>query len=270
MPQKESLINDIKNIGVNKGDIIYIHSSLKSIGWIEDGIDTLTEAFLDALGDEGTLAVPTHTLAFVERHVPPYDPKETPTSLGAYPDAVWRHPLAKRSAHATHSSAAIGAKADFLTENHDPTNALGYDSPIYKMVRSKGKILLIGVSQISNTTVHLAESLAAPYCKLHYDSSWGDTTHTKLPDGTVKTYKQMEFPGCSSNFDQIEKYLINTGVIKFGKIGNAESRLIDAAGMIEIVCGLIRNQPDILLCDNPKCPCCPPRRKLIKEIKECQ
>jgi Aminoglycoside N3''-acetyltransferase len=270
MPQKDSLITDLKNIGVKKGDIIYVHSSMKSIGWIDDGIDTLTEAFLEVLGDEGTLAVPTHTLAFIDRGVPPFDPKETPPGLGAYPEAVWRHPLSKRSAHATHSSAAIGAKADFLTENHDPTNAMGYDSPLHRMVRSNGKILLIGVTHTSNTTVHLAESLSAPYCKLHYDSSWGDTTHTKLPDGTVKTYKQTEYPGCSSNFNQIEKHLIDADLIKFGKIGNADSRLIDAAGMVEIVCEMIKNQPDILLCDSPKCPCCPPRRKLIKEIKECQ
>ena len=266
MPRKDSLITDLKNIGVNKGDIIYVHSSLKSIGWMDDGIHTLTNAFIDVLGEEGTFAVPTHTVSFVDRGVPPFDPKETPTGLGAYPEAVWRHPSAKRSAHASHSSAAIGGKRDFLIDNHDPTNAMGYESTIHRMARSGGKILLIGVSQKSNTTVHLAESLSAPYCKLHYDSSWGARTHTKLPDGTVQIHTQTEFPGCSSNFNQIEDHLINAGLIKFGKIGNADSRLIDAGGMIEIVCGLIRKQPDILLCDNPNCPCCPPRKKLVKEI----
>ena len=270
MPDKYSLISDLQNIGVNKGDIIYVHSSMKKLGWMDDGINTLTDALLDAVGEEGTFAVPTHTLAFIDRGVPPFDPCETPAALGAFPDTVWRHPLAKRSAHATHSSAAIGKKAEYLTENHDQTNALGYDSPIYRMVRENGKILLIGVSQQANTTVHLAESLAAPYTILHYDKSWGDTTHVKFPDGTVKQFKQTEFPGCSSNFNQIEEHLINHGLITFGKIGNADSRLIDAFGMIQVVGDLIRKQPDILMCDNPNCPCCPPRRKFIKEMEKCQ
>ena len=56
---KEILITDLRRIGVNKGDIIYVHSSLKSIGWLENGADTLIEAFLVVLGDEGTLTVST-------------------------------------------------------------------------------------------------------------------------------------------------------------------------------------------------------------------
>ena len=263
---KERLINDLQNIGVKKGDIIYVHSSLKSIGWLENGPDTLTEAFLSVLGDEGTLAVPTHTLSFVDIGAPPYEPDKTPSLLGTYPNAVWQHPLAKRSGHASHSSAAIGSKAAYLTENHDPTNALGYDSPIYRMVRSGGKILLIGVTHINNTTVHLAESLAAPYCGINYDQSWGEYLHTKLPDGTVVKHKQSEFPGCSGGFNIIDEVLANKNLIKYGKIGNSDSRLVDANGMIETVTAIIRAQYDILLCKNPNCSSCPPRIKLLNNM----
>jgi molybdopterin-guanine dinucleotide biosynthesis protein len=190
-----------------------------------------------------------------------------------YPDSVCRYPLAKRSGHASHSSAAIGVKAEYLTENHDPVNAVGYDSPIYKMVRSGGKILLIGVTHTTNTTIHLAESLAAPYCRLPYNKSWGYYLHTKLPDGTIVRHKQAEFNGCSENFDiieVIEEHLAGKNLIAYGKIGDADSRLIDAGGMIEAVTAMIKAQPDILLCENPDCPSCPPRRMLVesKNIRE--
>lgn len=264
---KEKLIYDFENIGVGKGDIVYVHSSLKSIGWLENGVDTLTEAFISVLGSEGTLAVPTHTLSFMGLGAPPYEPDKTLSGLGTYPNAVWRHPHAKRSGHASHSSAAIGGIADFLTENHDPSNALGYNSPIYRMVRSGGKILLIGVTHKSNTSVHLAESIAAPYCKLHYDKSWGDYVHTKFPDGSVVEYKQSEFPGCSGGFDIIDEVLAEKNLVKYGKIGNADSRLIDARGMIETVAAMIKLQTDILLCKNPDCPCCPSRREFISNNK---
>jgi aminoglycoside 3-N-acetyltransferase len=87
---KEMLIKDFRSIGINEGDMIYVHSSLKSIGWLENGTDTLTDAFLYVLGEDGTLSVPTHTLSFIERGVPPYEPDKTLSLLGTYPNAVWR------------------------------------------------------------------------------------------------------------------------------------------------------------------------------------
>jgi len=265
---KEMLIDDLQSIGIGRGDMIYVHSSIKSIGWLENGADTLTGAFLSVLTAEGTLAVPTHTLSFVKRGVPPYEANKTPSELGMYPNAVWKHPLAKRSGHASHSSAAIGAKAKYLTENHDPTNALGYDSPVYRMVRSGGKILLIGVTHVNNTTVHLAESMAAPYCTINYDhDSWGEDLHEKLSDGSVVIHRQTEFPGCSGGFDVIDGVLSERGLIRYGKIGNADSRLVEASGMIETVTAMIRSRPDILLCKRPDCPSCPPRRRLLAALQ---
>lgn len=263
MPDKISLSQDLKNIGINKNDIIYVHSSMKSIGWLNDGIHTLTDTFINILGEDGTLIVPTHTYSFIGLSIQPYEPNITPTSLGAFPEAIRKHPLANRSWNASHSSAAIGGKTNFLIDNHDPTNALGYNSPIHRMARSGGKILLIGVSHKANTTIHLAESITKLYTHLPYNNKWGEYTHMKLPDGTVQKYKQKEYPGCSSNFDIVQEYLINNNLVSFGKIGNAYSQLIDAGGMVEIITKLIKNQPDILLCNNHDCPCCPTRKQYL-------
>ena len=260
---KDDLINDLKNIGIKKSDMIYVHSSLKSIGWLENGPDTLIEAFLSVLGKDGTLAVPTHTNSFIGLGRPPFESDNTPTYLGKFPEAVRNYPLAKRSGHASHSSAAIGSKAGFLTENHDPLDALGYDSPVYRMVRSMGKILLIGVSHKTNTTVHLAESIAGLYCELPYSKACGEYVHAKLTDGSVKEYKQVEFPGCSNGFDIIEKSLIDRNLVTLGKVGNADSKLIDADGMVKMVVEMIKEKPDILLCGWDRCTCCPPRKNLL-------
>jgi len=265
---KEKFIEDIKNIGVNAGDVLCIHSSMKKIGWIDGGIHTLTDALLDVLGDDGAFVVPTHTCSFIDLGSEPYEADKTPTGIGAFPTAVMAHPLAKRSAQASHSDAAIsrnGAKSAYLTDNHDPENALGYESPLHRISRDpNGKILLIGVTHKANTSVHLAESVAGIYTHMHYNKAWGNYVHTKLPDGTIKKYKQSEFPGCSSGFDVIEDLLIAKNLIKFGKIGNAESRLIDAGGMIAAVSDMVKKQPDVLMCSNPNCPCCPPRREFLR------
>ena len=133
---QESLACDLIRIGLVPGDMVYVHSSMKKIGWIQGGPEALVQAFLEVLGPEGTLAVPTHTLSFPGRGAEPFDAMSTPTVLGLFPEIVRRYPGALRSGHASHSSAAIGAKASFLTKGHDPCHALAEQSPLYRLCRN--------------------------------------------------------------------------------------------------------------------------------------
>jgi aminoglycoside 3-N-acetyltransferase len=59
---RKKLVEDLQGIGLQRGDLVYVHSSMKRVGWIQDGINGLTDAFLEVLGEEETLAVPTHFL----------------------------------------------------------------------------------------------------------------------------------------------------------------------------------------------------------------
>lgn len=255
------IARDLRALGPKAGDTVYVHTSMKQIGWLAHGAETLIDAFTDVLTEEGTLCVPTHTLSFNESA--PYDPTETATALGAFPDALWRDARALRSGHASHSSAAIGSKAAWLTDNHDPTHALGYDSPLHRLYRAEGRILLIGVTFRACTALHLAESLSgAPYTKLHYDASWGSRVFKRSPDGTISAYTQVEFPGCSSGFDRIMPHLPE-GCIHTGKIGAADSILVDAAPLIDTAIRLLKENPSFFLCTSEKCPCCPPRHALL-------
>lgn len=264
---QESLACDLIRIGLVPGDMVYVHSSMKKIGWIQGGPEALVQAFLEVLGPEGTLAVPTHTLSFPGRGAEPFDAMSTPTVLGLFPEIVRRYPGALRSGHASHSSAAIGAKASFLTKGHDPCHALAEQSPLYRLCRNGGRILLIGVDNTSNTSIHLAESLAEmPYTSLPYDASWGNCTAALLEDGTVHTYLQREYPGCSEQFEVLESLFEKAGIVKKGMIGNAPSRLIEAGPMLECVIHALQKNPMLLLCTDQNCPCCPARRDFMHQV----
>ena len=45
----QSLLSDIKNIGLKKDDKIIIHSSMKNVGLTKGGGDTLLDAFCDGV-----------------------------------------------------------------------------------------------------------------------------------------------------------------------------------------------------------------------------
>lgn len=260
------LAEDMHKLGIQPGDMVYAHTSLKRIGWLENGPATLTQAFMEVLGTEGTLAVPTHTLSFAGLGVEPYRADRTQSVLGAYPNALWRMPGALRSGHGSHSSAALGRQAAFLTENHDRHNALGYDSPLHRLYRSGGKVLLAGVTHRANTMIHLAEAIAGmPYVRLHYDTAWGAEVLVEQCDGTVQSYTQTEFPGCSSRFDLIEGFLWRDGMVRYGRLGGAACQLIDAAGLVDTAVEILHKKNGFFLCMDDGCPCCPARRALLAE-----
>lgn len=264
---RSQLAADLAALGLTRGDTVYVHTSMKQIGWIEGGAAALLEAFLEVLGPQGTLAVPTHTLSFPGRTPEPYIPGSTPTLLGRFPEEVRRHPRALRSGHASHSSAAIGARAAFLTEGHDPAHALGYDSPLHRLSRTGGKTLLLGVDNRANTAIHLAESLAGmPYVRLPYDASWGEETAARLPDGSIRRVRQVEYPGCSEEFERLEPCFREAGIVHTGRVGGAQARLYDTGRMVEAAQAALRRQPDMLLCAHADCPCCPARHRLMESL----
>jgi len=263
----EKIKNDLIAIGVKNGDLLYVHSSMKKVGMIDGSMNDVVKVFLNVLGDNGTLAAPVHTYSYVGRDVPPFNRIESKSTCGIFSETVRNYPGAKRSGHASHSTSAVGRLAEFITENHDPESALGYCSPLHRLYRSGGKILLLGVSQSSNTIIHLAEFLSdVPYVYKSYCEEWGDSTQEELADGAVVKYKQKKYPGCSSKFRKLNEFLTDDNKFKKGEIGNSESYLMDSKYAVDKAIELLMKSPDYFLCDHDKCPCCGPRRELLKKM----
>lgn len=52
------IADGLRKLGLKQGDVAFVHSSLSSFGYVEGGAETVVKAFLDVLGEDGTLAVP--------------------------------------------------------------------------------------------------------------------------------------------------------------------------------------------------------------------
>jgi aminoglycoside N3'-acetyltransferase len=53
------LTADLLKLGIAPGDTLFIHSSLKSLGYVEGGAAAVVRALQDAVGPQGTLLIPT-------------------------------------------------------------------------------------------------------------------------------------------------------------------------------------------------------------------
>lgn len=148
---KDRIANDIRKLGLKSGDIVNLHSAMKSIGYVESGAKTVLEAIIDVITPEGTMMVPTffmkdsiYKTCLDKDYI--FDPRVDGTILGAIPSAILRFPGVCRSIHPTHSVSAVGKHAKYITEAHHlAASTWGPDSPWDRLVKLDGKLLHIGL-----------------------------------------------------------------------------------------------------------------------------
>lgn len=141
-----------------------VFSNVQSLGIVEDGLDGIYAALLGAVGDEGTLIVPSFSYSFCRGEV--YDHSATPSAVGVFSNHVLNKEGSVRSMHPNHSFAAVGAKATEVTHYVDKSS-FGYGSVFTTMLRYDVKVLSLGV--ITNTYVHYVEHLASVPYRYHKD-----------------------------------------------------------------------------------------------------
>jgi aminoglycoside 3-N-acetyltransferase len=176
---KKRLIEDLRNAGINTGDTVMFHSSMKSIGWIVGSSVTVISALMEAVSDKGTLVMPTQSgdngepsnwsrpavpedwWQIIRDETPPFDSETTPTrGMGRIPETFRKYPNVFRSNHPTASFGAWGTNAQFVVETHPYDDPFGENSPLAKLYQLNAKILLVGIGLESITSLHYAEYLA--------------------------------------------------------------------------------------------------------------
>lgn len=261
MATAREIVNDLRSLGIPKSANLVIHSSLSSMGNIAGGANTVIEALLEVIGEEGTLVMPAFTF-------PPdsvFDPKTTRSTVGLIATTFRKRSGVLRSLHPTHSVAASGPLARHFVDGHPNATALGVDSPLHRLALAGGQILLLGVRHTSNAMIHVGEAVAqAPYLDLPYSDDFNVSIPVRTPDGTVVTVPPKENPGCSINFNVVEAPLTARGSIGYGKVAEADCQLMPATDVIDVVGQVLENDPAALLCDIDWCPFCPRARELAE------
>jgi len=252
MVSKQDIVNGLRELGLAAGDTVVVHSALSSFGEVDGGADTVVDALLEVLGAKGTLLVPTFNF---EPGV--FDHAATPSIVGKITEAVRARPNAIRSNHPTHSVTGIGPLTETVIEDHEKVDPFARGSALWKAVQVGGKILQLGVTHTTNSTIHVAEELArVPYLERQRHVG------IKQPDGSV-IYKWIRRPGCSQGFDAIDELLFERDAIREVMIGSCKARLMSGRAVVEAAMEMLREDPTSLLCSRPECGICAESRAMI-------
>ena len=222
---KNYLRNKFLQLGLKKGMNIYIHSSLSSFGYIEDGANSVITVLKDIIKD-GTIMMPTFTYAKKE-----FNLNET-CWTGKIAETFRLQENTKRSINPTHSVAVQGKYADSLAKGHEKSKApFDENSPFAKFVKLDSYILMLGTE--NNSMIHYIQNkinfphlflsrihefkfnnkiiktkLHHPKVSITYICNGNPCTDVQF---LVKMYKDLKFEG---------------RIMKTVKIGNAVCHLI--------------------------------------------
>ncbi len=273
MWSRERIAEDLRDLRVREGDAVIVHASMRAVGAMEGGADTLLAVLRALVGPEGTVMVPAFSYDRLRRlpvrETVPED-RDSPEALPGLPidpikaQAVWgghrgifaerlaEHAEAHRSPHPAFSFAAIGKNAEFLTHTAPFHYPFGSHSPIARLHQINGGVLLLGVSQSVNMGLHLAEVYA--------DVPYGRRL-ALVQDEAEEWHEMVGGPGCSAGFRKCEAVLRQARILREGYVGNAASQYLRLQPLVSMAMELLHGNPEALLCDDPHCRECVLARK---------
>lgn len=244
------------------GKIIFLHSSIKSFGYVEGGVSAIIEPFLER---DCTVVVPTfyydaivpppegtyylqngvdlrEPTTFDYHSVRPYtgcDEMITP-DMGSIPAGVLRRPDRIRGNHPICSFTAVGPEAQRIIADQAPLRVY---APYEKIVADdEAYLLLMGVDLTKATPIHYGESLA------------GRRLFRRWAKVSAHEYVETENGGCSDGFNNLAPWI--SSIERRTTVGDSRWRVYPFKPFVYAVSEAIRRNPAITHCENPFCSRC--------------
>lgn len=248
------LINGWKKLGLDIGDKVIVHSSLSSLGSVDRGPETVIKSLQETVGWSGILVMPSFTYGSS-----PFHSEKSPSVVGMVSETFRQMNDVYRSWHPSHSFCIWGKSAKNWAVIHNDYHPFADNSPIGRLYKDEGKILLIGVDHRANTMIHLAEKFTTvPYIS-------GTSLEYIDDNGNIRKVTSPWRPGCSKGFNIVDNLVRRTPSWRSTVIGKAECQIMSAIDVVSCATSLLEKDKAALLCNEPLCEWCLNAREIVEK-----
>ena len=230
-----TLSRDLRNLGIDSGDTLFIHSSFRSLGQVEGGASAVVRALEEAANPDGLILMPSFNLLDNTRlRAQTWDPETTPSTVGWLTEFFRTMPDTYRSDHYSHSVAARGRDAGAFVDSHrdrkgrsspwdlDPWGkTYGDNSPMVRAYESDAKLVMLGVTYESSTYIHLVEVLC-----------W----HRRIESDPRARYAWINRTALGAFWEE-------NGKLSRGRVGDAEGRLFSIRSYVDTLVAEVERTP---------------------------
>lgn len=246
----------LKKLGLNRGDTVYFHSCLLSLGKLveaiskEDLCQRIVDVIINIIGTEGTIVVPTFTTE-TARYGRPFDLENTACDTGVLAEFIRTKESSIRSLHPINSVTAYGVNADLICSNVAKSN-YGLDSP-YDRMRSLGtKCVNLGMDFLSNSWYHYLESI---YCVPHIYNKLLDipvfSNQKPCKDNFFASLRYLN-ANIVYNLNHFDHELLKNKFIKVEKLAAGSVSCVDVETYCKVGLNLLKLNPYAFLESTPK------------------
>lgn len=243
---KEDIKQQLSNIGVQRGMLLFVDANSSTLGYITGGIQTFIEALMETVGYDGTLVMPCFTQKnldpachgatsiqrenwdLVRDHALPFDRKlNAPDTEDEMIHQFLRNEGVLRSYHPIYSFAAWGKYAKIICDKHPLHFGMSKESPLGKLSDLNGFVLLAGCGYEACTMFQLAR----------YS---GDQLPIKILSAPIEQNNRMVWKDMldldfdNSGFEVIGEVMEERKIVKNMYINTARCRFFSAREAVNI------------------------------------
>jgi len=240
----------MRSLGLRRGDVVFSHSNVGFLGFPEEGNDpetvfgVLLDAFMDVVGPEGTVLIPTFSYSFCKDE--DFDIDNTPSSVGAFTEYFRRKPGVVRSLEPIFSIAGTGPKAGMILS--DVSNeCFGPGSAWERMLQEDAAIVNVGIS-IGSTFIHYVEqALGVPYRYRKLFTGQYAAYGRSGRMGSVYFVRDLSYPGATPSWKNLEPDARDRGLATVAEVGRGEVSLIRCSDMFDLCRDGLEKNPAYLV-----------------------
>jgi aminoglycoside 3-N-acetyltransferase len=227
----DNFVDALRNVGVNDGDVIFVHSDISAFGMpLSFEKDLLLKGLFDifkkVIGDTGLLILPTFSYSFCKNEI--FDVQNTRSTVGSLTEWFRNQEGVIRSKHPIFSVAYKGNKGYSVDLQNISTDSFDRQSIFGKLHKLKGKIVLFGVDLETVTFIHYVEQFHGVPYRYHKKFKGVISDNGRQYPATYSFYVRNEAVNPILDLANFGSYLTDRNLLKKVKVGNGVISVVDS------------------------------------------